>query len=283
MFVIIYKEIAQRKVGLNSTKPFIIDTHAHLDGEEFDADRDEVIARAVEAGVQKIISCGTGVDSSEKTIALAEKYPQVYAAVGVHPQESLGIQKSDITRIGELAKQPKVVALGEMGLDFHRSVVHKDEQIQVLKWQLELADELKLPVVLHTRAAVNEIIEILKEWLKKYPVESPGVIHCFQESETAAKAFLEMGFYLAFGGYISYPNSHLQDVINSVPKDRLLVETDCPYLPPQQYRGKRNEPAYVALTVQRMAEMMGMGTEEVTSLTTENAQRLFKFQNTNTK
>jgi TatD DNase family protein len=165
-----------------------------------------------------------------------------------------------------------------MGLDFHRSVVHKDEQIQVLKWQLELAGEAKLPVILHTRKAVDEIIEILKEWLKKSPVESPGVIHCFQENETMAKTFLEMGFYLAFGGYISYPNSHLQDVINSIPKNRLLVETDAPYLPPQKFRGQRNEPAYIALTVERMAKILEMTPEQAAEMTTENATQLFKFQ-----
>jgi TatD DNase family protein len=266
---------------LNTNKPIIIDTHAHLEGEEYAEDCDAMIARAVDAGVQRIITCGTTVESSEKAVALTEKYPQVYAAVGIHPQEIAGVKRSDIVRIGELARQTNVVALGEMGLDFHRSVVHKDEQIQGLKWQLELASELRLPVVLHTRKAVDEIIEILKEWLKKSPVDSPGVIHCFQENETVAKTFLEMGFYLAFGGYITYPNSHLQNVINSVPKDRLLVETDCPYLPPQKYRGQRNEPSYIALTVEKMAMMLGMTTEEVAELTTANALRLFKFQNTN--
>lgn len=263
---------------MKTNKPVIIDTHAHLEGDEYIDDRDAVIARAVEAGVTRIITCGTGVESSIKGIALTEKYPQVYASIGVHPQECSGVQQADIHRLKELAKHPKVAALGEMGLDFHRSVVHKDEQIQVLQWQLELASEAKLPVILHTRKAVDEIIEILKEWLKKAPVESPGVIHCFQESETVAKTFLDMGFYLAFGGYISYPNSHLQDVIKSVPKDRLLVETDAPYLPPQKFRGQRNEPAYIALTVERMAEILEMTPEQVAELTTENANQLFKFQ-----
>jgi TatD DNase family protein len=263
--------------SLNTNKPIIIDTHAHLEGEEYAADCNEMIARAVEAGVQRIVTCGTTVDSSGKAVALTEKYSQVYATVGIHPQEIAGATHDDIRRIAELAKHPKVVGLGEMGLDFHRSVVHKDEQIEGLKRQLELASELKLPVVLHTRKAVDEVIEILKEWLKKSPADSPGVIHCFQENETVAKTFLEMGFYLAFGGYISYPNSHLEDVINSVPKDRLLVETDSPYLPPQKYRGQRNEPAYIALTVERMAVMLGITPEQTADLTTENAMRLFNL------
>jgi TatD DNase family protein len=252
--------------------------HAHLDGEEFDADRDVVITRAVEAGVKRIITCGTSLESSEKAIALAEKYPQVYGAVGIHPHEIADVKKDDISKIAELAKHLKVVALGEMGLDFHRSVVHKEEQVQVLKWQLELASELKLPVIIHNRQATDEVIEILDEWTRKSHVESPGVIHCFQESMPVAKTFLEMGFYLSLGGYISYPSSHLSMVINSIPKNRLLVETDCPYLPPQKYRGKRNEPAYITLTVETLAGILGMSVEMVANLTTENAGRLFKFQ-----
>jgi TatD DNase family protein len=256
----------------------IIDTHAHLDADEFAGDLDTVIARAVEAGVNRIITAGTSVASSEKVIALAEKYPPVFAAVGIHPQEIAGVQKTNIRQIAQLAKHLKVVALGEMGLDFHRSVVHKEEQVQVLKWQLELASELRLPVIIHNRQATDEVIEILDEWTRKSHVESPGVIHCFQESMPIAKTFLEMGFYLSLGGYISYPSSHLSTVINSIPKNRLLVETDCPYLPPQKYRGTRNEPAYITLTVETLAGILGMSAEMVANLTTENAGRLFKFQ-----
>jgi TatD DNase family protein len=262
---------------LNTSNISIIDTHAHLDGEEFDADRDVVIARAVEAGVCRIVTCGTSVEASEKAIALAEKYAQVYAAVGIHPQEITGVKKADINRIATLAKHPKVVALGEMGLDFHRSVVHKNEQIQGLVWQLELAGELQLPVIIHNRQATNEMIETLSGWVQKSSADSPGVIHCFQENADNAQIFLEMGFYLSFGGYIGYPKSQMAAVIKTVPQDRLLVETDCPYLPPQKYRGQRNEPAYIALTVEKMAEIRGTSKENVADFTTENAHRLFKF------
>ena len=262
---------------MNASKMCIIDTHAHLDADEFASNCDAVIARAVKAGVNRIITAGTSVESSKKAIALAEKYPQVFAAVGVHPQEIAGVQKTDIIRIAELAKHPKVVALGEMGLDFHRSVVHKDEQIQGLKWQLELVSELHLPVIIHVRQATNEMIEILREWVRKSHTEVPGVIHCFQESMPVAKTFLEMGFYLAFGGYIGYPRNRYEEVITSVPPDRLLVETDCPYLPPQKYRGKDNEPAYITFTVEKMAEILGISAETVARQTTDNAKRLFKF------
>jgi TatD DNase family protein len=263
---------------LNTLKMPIIDTHAHLDADEFVSDCDAGIVRAVEAGVTRIITTGISVASSEKVIALAERYPQVFAAVGIHPQEIAEVQKADILRIAELAKSPKVVALGEMGLDFHRSVVHRDEQIQGLKWQLELANELKLPVIIHNRQSTSEMIEILDEWVSESHVETPGVIHCFQDSIPVAKTFLEMGFYLSLGGYISYPSSHLSTVINSIPKNRLLVETDCPYLPPQKYRGKRNEPAYITYTVDKLAEILGITAEQVAHLTTENATRMFKLK-----
>ena len=263
---------------MNTPKLNIIDTHAHLEGEEFTGDFEAMLARAIEAGVSRIITCGTSLESSEKAIALAEKYPQIFAAVGIHPQEIHNAQKSDIQKIAELAKNPKVVAIGEMGLDFHRTVVHKEEQIQGLKQQLELARKLHLPVIIHNRQATKEMIEILGEWVKKSQVKTPGVIHCFQENAENARVFLEMGFYLAFGGYIGYPKSLMAEVIKIVPENRLLAETDAPYLPPQKFRGQRNEPAYIRFTVEKMAEISGKTKEEVANFTTENALRLFKFQ-----
>jgi TatD DNase family protein len=209
-------------------------------------------------------------------ITLTEKYPQVFGAVGIHPQEIASVQKADITRIAELTKHPGVVALGEMGLDFYRNLVPRNEQVEGLKWQLELASELHMPVIIHNRHAATEMIEILGDWVKKLKVENPGVIHCFQENKTNAGIFLEMGFYLAFGGYIGYPTSRLTEVIRTIPQNRLLVETDCPYLPPQKYRGRRNEPAYITLTVEAMADILGITAEAAARQTTENAKRLFK-------
>jgi TatD DNase family protein len=266
------------ELKLNISKISIIDTHAHLEGEKFAEDFDAMITRAAEAGVNRIITAGTNVESSEKAVALAQKYPQIFAAVGIHPQEIAGAQKTDIRRIAELAKNPKVVAIGEMGLDFHRSIVHREEQIQGLKWQLELASELRLPVIIHNRQSTKEMIEILGEWVQKPQENTPGVIHCFQENAENARIFLEMGFYLAFGGYIGYPKSLMAEVIKTVPENRLLAETDAPYLPPQKFRGQRNEPAYIVYTVEKMAEVLGKTKEEVANFTTENACRLFKFQ-----
>jgi len=245
---------------------------------DFTGDCDDVIARAVEAGVDKIVTAGTSVKSSEKAIALAEKYARVFAAVGIHPHEAADIQKADITIIAGLAKHPRVVALGEMGLDFYRNYTPQDSQYQTLKWQLELASELRLPVIIHARQSTKEMLEILSDWVKQPHAKPPGVIHCFQDSIPAAKTYLEMGFYLAFGGYISYPNSRLAEVIKTIPEDRLLVETDAPYLPPQKNRGKRNEPAYITLTVENLAEILGTSAEKVARQTTENANKLFRFK-----
>jgi len=244
---------------------------------DFAVDCDAVIERAVEAGVNKIITAGTSVKSSEKAIALAEKYPQVFAAVGIHPHESAGVQKADISRIAELAKNHKVVALGEMGLDFYRNYASQDSQYETLKWQLELASELRLPVIIHARQSTKEVLEILSEWVKQSHAESPGVIHCFQGDISAARTYLEMGFHLAFGGYIGYPNSRLTEVMKTIPEDRLLVETDAPYLPPQKYRGQRNEPAYIRFTLEKMAEIRETTAEQVGKQTTENAMRLFRL------
>jgi TatD DNase family protein len=260
---------------LNTNKLNIIDTHAHLEGGEFAEDFDAMMTRAVEAGVSRIITAGTNVESSEKAVALAQKYPQIFAAVGIHPQEIAGAQKTDIRRIAELAKNPKVVAIGEMGLDFHRSIVHREEQIQGLKWQLELASELRLPVIIHNRQSTKEMIEILGEWVQKPQENTPGVIHCFQENADNARIFLEMGFYLAFGGYIGYPKSQMAEVIKTVPENRLLVETDAPYLPPQKFRGQRNEPAYIVYAVEKMADILDLSAERAAEITTENALRLF--------
>jgi TatD DNase family protein len=245
---------------------------------EFSHDRDEVIARAIDVGVSKILTVGTDVKSSEKAIELAGKYPQVFAAVGIHPHDAGNVQKAEITRIAEMSENPRVVALGEMGLDFYHNYSPKEAQLQVLKWQLELAGELSLPVIIHNRQATNDTLSILAEWVKFTRPQRPGVIHCFGEGTSAAMRYLEMGFCLAFGGYIGYPNNKAGDVIRGVPADRLLVETDCPFLPPQKYRGRRNEPAYITLTVEVLAGILGKSSGAVARQTTENAQRLFKFQ-----
>lgn len=248
---------------------------------EFDADRDEVIARAVAAGVGRIVTVGTDVDASLKAIALAEKYPQVYAAVGIHPHEADRATDADIVRLEELAKQPRVVAIGETGLDFYRDYSSRERQYRVLRAQLELAARLGLPVIIHARQAEAEIMAVLAEWAHRhsYSDDKPrGVIHCFSGSVNAAKKYIELGFYISFPGTVSYPNSRTPQVVKSLPRNRILVETDCPFLTHQKHRGTRNEPAYVRLTAETLAEALGTTLEEFAAQTTENAMRLFKFE-----
>ncbi len=256
----------------------ITDTHCHLDESRFDADREMVISRALAAGVTRMVTVGTDIESDKKAIALAEKYPQIHAAVGIHPNESSETNEADFSRLLEMARHSKVVAIGETGLDFYRDTAPREAQIIKFRRHLEIARQTRLPVVIHTRQSTPETYEILKSWVKQEGVsaDSPGVIHCFSGDWQAARQFLNLGFYLAFGGYIGYPRSHSPEVIKQVPLDRLLVETDSPFLPPQPYRSQRNEPSYITYTVSVMAQALGKSPEKTAEITTNNAKILFK-------
>ncbi len=256
----------------------IIDTHAHLDMAPFNTDRAEVIARAHEAGVGRIITIGIDPASSEAAIRLAEGYGGVWATVGIHPQHAAGVSEADLDKLATLARHPRVVALGEMGLDFFRDYSPHDAQIRMLERQLELANRLGLPVVIHCRRAEKEMIPRLRTWTSRLAGSRAGVIHCFSGDETTLKEYLDMGFYISLGAYIGYPSSSaMRGVIRSVPADRLLLETDSPYLPPQSRRGKRNEPAYVTETVRLLAEIREVSQEDIGRETTGNAVRLFQL------
>ena len=259
----------------------IIDTHAHLDMPDFETDRDEVINRAGEAGVKTIITIGIDVESSRKAIDLAEKYPSVLATVGIHPQESSGVLKEDIRRLAEMARHPRVVAAGEIGLDFYRDYSPKDTQLQVLVWQLEMAQEIQLPIVVHCRQAQEQMLQILRDWTgsNQLPKGQPrGVLHCFGGDLQTAEKYIEMGFYISLGAYIGYPSSaKLRDTIKDIPANRLLVETDCPFLPPQKYRGKRNEPSYTLFTLGVLADIKQIPVEEIAQQTTETASKVFNL------
>jgi len=262
-------------------RPTIIDTHAHLDMSPFDKDRAEMIARAQDSGVRTIITVGIDLESSQKAIALAEDYPGVVVAVGIHPHDTTGVSEADITNLAELTKHSKVVAIGETGLDFYRDRSPRETQLQVLKWHLELASKLNLPVIIHCRQAEKDMLPLLRDWAsdaKHSAASSPGVIHCFSGDVETARQYLDMGFFIALGGYVSYPSSrHMDNVIRFIPADRLLVETDCPFLPPQAHRGKRNEPAYLTLTVKTIAEFRQVSPETIALETTHNACNLFRL------
>jgi TatD DNase family protein len=256
----------------------LIDSHAHLDMSRFDADRDEVIQRATQSGVTSVINVGIDLTSSQKTIEMAQRYPAILAAVGVHPQECTRITEKDITALSHFARRPQVVAIGEIGLDFYREYAPHEHQIKVLQWQLALADEMQLPVIIHCRQAEKEIIDILSDWRTRQNSSSrlPGVIHCFNGSFKLAENYLKLGFYISIGAYIGYPSSKaFREVVKYLPMDRLLIETDCPFLPPQSHRGQRNEPIYVLEIAKELAEINGLSLEIVASHTLDNTKRLF--------
>lgn len=259
--------------------PFsILDTHAHLDMPQFDSDREAVIQRAIAAGVSHIITAGIDLESSQHAIELAGRHSAVLATVGFHPQEARRMKNDDINKLAELAKSPRVVAIGEIGLDYYREKATREVQLQVLKQQLALAVIIDLPVVIHSRQAERDMPNVLKDWMLSFKTSRTrvGVIHCYSGNVITAHKYLDIGFYISFGAYIGYPSSHLSEVIKVIPSDRLLIETDCPFLPPQSHRGKRNEPAYLPMTLAALARIRGESVEKLAQQTTENAWRLFK-------
>jgi TatD DNase family protein len=253
----------------------LIDTHCHLDFDWFDEDRDAVVQRAADAGVAQIIVPALDLDNGRTVLALTEKYDSVFAAVGVHPNSTAGWQDGWIGVLRDLAQHPKVVAIGEIGLDYYWDKSPKDVQQRALRLQLALAAELNLPVIIHNREASADVIQLLAD----SPLvgrENPGVLHSFAADWATAVAALNLGYYLGFTGPVTYKKADdLREIAKKVPDDRILVETDAPFLTPQPYRGKRNEPAYVAYVAERLAEERGVDTAVFAQQTTVNAKRLF--------
>ena len=257
-----------------------VDSHAHIDGEEFDVDRGEVVARARAAGVAAILNVGTGDPRSgslERAVRVAERYEGVYAAAGVHPHDARLFDDAVGERLRELlAGSSRAVAWGEIGLDYHYDHSPRDVQREVFSRQLRLARATKLPVIIHSREADEDTVEILaREWAG---AERGGVMHCFGGGRWMAERALELGFYISFAGNVTFKKAEpLREVARAVPPERLLVETDCPYLAPVPHRGRRNEPAYVADTARFVAELRGTSTEELGRTTTDNFQRFFNL------
>jgi TatD DNase family protein len=258
----------------------MVDSHAHLDMAEFDADRDEVISRAVDSGVGVIINMGTDRPSSQASLALAHKYPGLFAAVGLHPND-ITTADEDLEWVGELAGDGRVVAIGEIGLDFYRKKASREHQLECFRRQLELAAGLDMPVVIHCREADRELFSVLEEWVKLHNRRGElGVMHRFSGDAALAERYIELGFLVSLAGPVTFKNAFdAAEVARSVPLYKLLVETDCPFLAPQRYRGKRNEPAYVSLVVERIAELRGVPVEIVARATALNAARLFRLPN----
>jgi TatD DNase family protein len=251
----------------------LIDSHSHLDDRRYDADREQILTRAREAGVERCVTIGCDLATSRAAVELADRYPFVSATVGVHPHEVRHIKGGWYDELRQLARHPKVVAYGEIGLDYHYDHSPRDVQRARFREQVRVARELRLPIVVHTREAQDDTIAILKE---EGAGEVSGVFHCFSGDAWLAKDALELGFYLSFSGVLTFQNATmLREIAATVPLDRILIETDCPYLTPVPYRGKRNEPAYVSFVAQALAGLKAMSTEEIGRITSENASKLF--------
>lgn len=249
----------------------LVDSHCHLDDEQFDADREETIERARDAGVEIMMAIGTGngPPDLEAGIRLAERYPFIYATAGVHPHDAAKATDETWQRLRAVAAHPKVLAIGEIGLDYHYDFSPRDVQTEAFLTQLEIAREVEKPIVIHTREAWEATIRILRSW------SGGGILHCFTGDEQQARQGLDLGFHLAFGGVLTFPKAEdVRRAARFTPADRLLVETDCPYLAPVPMRGKRNEPAFLAATVSRLAEVRGCRPEDIASLSTDNFERL---------
>ena len=250
----------------------LIDSHAHIQLDRFDADREAVLERAQEAGVHAILVIGFDLETSRGAIALAEQHDQIYATVGMHPHDAKDLDDETICIFRDLASHPKVVALGEMGLDYYRDLSPHPIQKVAFERQLDLAEELNLPIVIHNREAYHDILPILGARRGKIR----GVMHCFSGDVEIMHQSLALGFYIGIGGPVTYRKSDaLQEVAREVPADALLVETDCPWLAPQFRRGRRNEPAYVCATAEKIAGLRGISLEEIGEMTTQNFEDLF--------
>lgn len=253
----------------------LIDSHAHLTDDRFADDIEAVIARAMESGVSRIVTVATDLDDADAAIGFADRFPQIFATAGVHPHASGSVPDSALTvdRLRHLADHPRVVAIGEAGLDYHYDFSPRDRQIEWFRHQLELAAEKDLPIVVHAREADDDVDALLRE-------AGPGcrgVLHCFSSGRRLLETGLELGWMISFAGMVTFKRYDAQELVRAVPLDRLLVETDSPYLAPVPHRGKRNEPAFVTHTARRIADLRGDDPVELAHATTANAREFFRL------
>lgn len=249
----------------------IIDSHVHLNLEQFDSDREEVFKR-IEENLDFVVNIGFDLESSEKSVEYADKYPFIYAVIGFHPDEIEGYSDEAEKRLEKLAKNPKVLAIGEIGLDYHWMTRPKEEQFKIFRRQLELARRVNKPVVIHTREAMEDTINILNE----YP-DIKGILHCYPGSVESAKKMIDR-FYLGIGGVLTFKNAKkLVEVVKQIPIENLVIETDCPYMAPTPYRGQRNEPIYTEEVAKKIAELKNMSYDDVVRITNENTRKVFEM------
>jgi TatD DNase family protein len=252
----------------------LVDTHCHLDFPEFDIDRDLCLKRAQDAGFKFLVNVGSDLENSVKAVALAQKHDFVYACVGIHPHDADSASDDSINQVRILGENKKVVAIGETGLDYFRNLSGKEKQQSLFRKLLKLSKELSLPVVIHSREAHEDMLAILKSEL---PAPVKGVIHCFSGDETFLKKALDLGLLVSFTCNITYKKAqNLRDVVKACPLDKMMLETDCPYLSPEGMRGKRNEPVNVKILAEWIAQLKNISADEVGEITTSNAVKFFK-------
>lgn len=252
----------------------MIDTHSHLDFPEFAEDFDEVRKRAGEVGVKRIINIGVDLDSSRKAVEFADRYPEMFAAVGFHPHDAKHYGDKMEAELRSLANNFKVVAIGEIGLDFYRDHSPRDKQRKVFVRQIHLAQSLGLPIVVHIRDAYDEAMDMLAA---ENAAQHGVVLHCFSGNRQQAFRALDLGFMLSFGGVLTFKNSRLPELVVDIPLESIILETDCPFLAPHPYRGQRNQPAYVQLVYMKLAEILGLDIDEIEAQIDRNAEAFFEF------
>jgi TatD DNase family protein len=249
-----------------------VDTHAHLDFESFNDDRDAVIQRAIENKLSAIITIGTSLETSKMAIRFAENYAPIYAAVGIHPSDCADAEDKDYNEIEKLAKNENVIAIGEIGLDYYRMYTDKETQKKAFKKQIAIARKVNLPLIVHTRESQADALKMLK---KEKAGEVSGVLHSFSGSLDILEKALATNFYISYTGGVTFKNSTTDELVANTPVERMLLETDSPFLTPVPFRGKRNEPSYIIHTAKKIAEIKGLTVEELAEITTENARHLF--------
>jgi len=253
----------------------LTDTHIHLHFPQYDSDRPEVIRRAIQGGITSFLNIGTDLEDSRKAVAIADAYPEVYAAIGFHPHETKTASPTDLAELEKLLAHPKVVAVGEVGLDYFHDHSPRDIQQKTLLTFLEWYQKHKKPIIIHCRDAYDDLLRMLRGF-SSLPYR--GTLHCYSSDAGTMKQYLDLGFHIAFGGALTYKkNDALREACAQCPTDRLLLETDGPYLPPQSKRGTRNEPLYMIETAECAAKLHGMSVDAIADLTTTNAQKLFGF------
>ena len=253
----------------------MIDTHAHLQWPDFNKDREQVIERAFAAGLAAIVNIGYDLSASREAVQIANNHKNVYAVVGIHPHNAKTMRTDVLASLRELAHVPKVVAIGEIGLDYYRNLSPRQQQTEAFEEQLQLAKELQLPVVIHDREAHADVLQVIR----KFGNEISGVLHCFSGSIEMAEEAIKLGYMISIAGPVTFPNARrLHQVVEHLPTESIVLETDCPWLTPQSKRGKRNEPAFIVETTHKVADLKGIQVDELAEITSRNARRLFRIE-----